>query len=171
MTHTFYKKCSEKPHRIGRRNASHIFYKKCAGVRGRRVVSGGSEYHGCDGEGLHTFYKKCAEGRGAGVSRAYVTKVFDGKANFTFASPLLGHRLWRLAPLGGYSMRFANARALERRYRDRLRRPTLRSKASSAHLRMDFIPQLVIKVDDGIQDASNLSTLQPFNLSILKCTP
>ena len=102
MTHTFYKKCSEKPRRIGRRNAS------------------------------HTFYKKCARGRGAAVSRAYVSKVLRGEeVNFTFASAL----------------RFAHA------------------------LQMDFIPQMAVPSFDespstsNSHSNSNLSTVQPFNLS------
>ena len=38
---------------------------------------------------MHTFYKKCARGRGAAVSRAYVSKVLRGEeVNFTFASAL-----------------------------------------------------------------------------------
>ena len=157
--HTFYKKCSEKPRRIGRRNASHTFYKKCAGVD-----------LGCGGVDVNTFYKKCARGgctvwmwdevwtmggdlcmnksalaRKMNVSRAYVSKVLRGEeVNFTFAS----------------------VRALERRYRDRLRRPTLRSKASSAHLRfahalqMDFIPQMAVpSFDESPSNSnSNLST-------------
>ena len=39
MTHTFYKNCSEKPRRIGRRNALHTFYKKCSTVRRTRTAA------------------------------------------------------------------------------------------------------------------------------------
>ena len=87
---------------------------------------------------------KSALARRLNVSRAYVTKVFDGKANFTFASPLLGHRLRRLALLGGYSYHFARA------------------------LQMDFTPQLTIDPESNPPSALQLqlstSTLSP-NLS------
>ena len=72
---------------------------------------------------------KSALARRLNVSRAYVTKVFDGKANFTFAS----------------AYHFARA------------------------LRMDFTPQLTIDPESDppspLPSHSNLSTIQPFNLS------
>ena len=59
---------------------------------------------------LHTFYKKCARGECAAVSRAYVSKVLRGEeVNISFATPLPGHRLWRLAQ--GLEAGFAALRA------------------------------------------------------------
>ena len=119
---------------------------------------------------LHTFYKKCARGGCAAVSRAYVTKVLQGnEVNFSFATPLLGHRLWRLAQgleagfaalrayppsfalrcisLGGYSLRFANA------------------------LQMDFTPQLTIKPDEDLEESEPTAILHPSSFTLHSPTP
>ena len=112
MTHTFYKNCStlrrtrtaaHQPSAAQfRRAALHTFYKKCAeGKWNSGVIAEMGCGCGADGtlhtfykkcamgmgaEGCNTFYKKCAGGGCAAVSRAYVSKVLRGKANFTFAS-------------------------------------------------------------------------------------